>query len=392
MPNSAKTYSLRLMDEWGSAEPSALAFVISERHARGLPLTDLITANPQLHDFEFEPELLRDALARAALAARHYEPDPLGQTRARESVAAYHGGSISPGRIVITPGTSMSYWYAFRLLANPGDNILCPSPTYPLFDDIARLAHVNVRRYHMRRDAGRWAIDPDEIAFQCMPRTRAIVMVSPHNPTGSIAGSDELAAVARIARERGIAFIFDEVFREFAHGGAVVPRPAQFGAPLAVTLNGFSKMFSLPGLKAGWMAVEGEPDLCGRFIEAAACMSDTFLPVSEITQTAMPAIIALGGVETRRFSALCSGRMTDLVQQWNRHGIQTVMPEGGPCMCVPFQEARIESDEEAVIALVREHGILAHPGSFYGLPSPHIVMTCIHRPPWPIDILAEVLK
>lgn len=381
----------QLLREWGEGNPSDLALAIRSRRASGGEITDLITANPQEHGFEFPQDLLADIVSEAVARARYYQPDPKGQLEAREAVAEYHGNAISAGQVILSPGTSLAYWYAFSLLADPGDEVLCPSPTYPLFDDLARLAKLRVRRYYLRKEGSRWALDPEELAFQLTPRTRAVVLVSPHNPTGTAANAGELAEVARLARKHGFAVILDEVFREFLHGTVSARRPSEFDAPLAITLNGFSKMFALPGIKAAWMVAEGDPGLRDRFLAAAEYVSDTFLPVSEYTQAAMPRILREGAGVHAGLAALCGARMRDLVGEWRRAGIGADIPEAGIYLPVPLPGFSQEAEQSLTFRLVAEHGILVHPGILYDLPQAHLVMTCIHRPPWPIQAIAGLV-
>lgn len=380
-----------LLRDWGHAAPSELAGALDALAAAGRPVRDLVTANPQEHGLAFDDRLLGDILAAAARDARTCRPNPAGQPAAREAVAAYHGDGLASSGVILTPGTSFGYWAAFRLLADPpGGEVLCPSPTYPLFDDLARLAGLTVRRYHMHEAGGRWAIDPDELAFQVTPRTRAIAVVSPHNPTGSVASADELDALGRTARRHGLAVLFDEVFREFMHDAAVrVERPAPHGAPLAVTLNGLSKMFSLPGLKGAWMAVEGDPARTGPFLRALEYLSDTFLPVSEPTQAAIPRLLAEGLGETRRFAAEYTRRMGDLVAAWRAEGVPAAMPQAGVYLPVGGCAPR---PDDACLRLLRSTGILVHPGGLYDLPGNHVVMTAVARPPYPVREIAESLR
>lgn len=382
-----------LVRSWGEPEPSTTASLVAARKAEGKSVLDLITCNPQEHGWLFPQDILERALADSLVNARFYNPDAMGQHSSRTAVARYHGRDASAEHIILTPGTSISYWYCFRLLAEPGDEILCPTPTYPLFDDLAELANVKVRRYHLHRDAGRWTIDPDELAFQVTPRTRAIVVVSPHNPTGAVANAVEMEAVARVARNHGLAVIFDEVFREFLHGpnGALprVVRPSDVDAPLSLTLNGFSKMLSLPGIKAGWIVVEGDEPRRGRFLNAAEYLSDCFLPVSEYTQSGMPRLLQEGMPAVRAFADLYRARMAEMVAAWKSEGADVNAPQGGPYVIVPLSKA--QSDEQVSEVLLREHGILMHPGSLYGLQDPSLVGTCIASPPWPLRQVASVI-
>ncbi len=383
--------NISLLEDWGNPESSDLSEALKQAATDGKPLRDFVTANPQVNGFAFDEALLADILAGAAREARVYAPDSSGRLTAREAVAAYHGDGLTADQVVLTPGTSFGYWAAFRLLAElHGGEVLCPSPTYPLFDDLARLAGLSVRRYHLYRQGPRWVVDPEELAFQITPRTRAIALVSPHNPTGSVANMDDLMTVGRLARRHNLAVIFDEVFREFVHRPeAVVSRPAEFGAPLVITLNGLSKMLSLPGLKGAWMAVEGEPELTRPFLRSLDYLADTFLPVSEITQAAMPRLLRDGADETRRFAALYTSGMRSLRTAWQSDGgsvgAGVVMPEAGPYLTIDLGEA---DTRRGVLRLVRDHGILVHSGDMYDMTGGHLVMTAVAPPPYPI---AEIM-
>src|SRR5262249_9692076 len=174
----------------------------------------------------YPAETLAEILKEAAEAARIYRPDSLGQRPAREAITQYYRGlQISSDHVVITPGTSVSYWYCFKLLTENGDEILCPQPSYPLFDYIARLAGVYMRQYRLDEKHG-WAIDLDHLESQITTGTRAIVLISPHNPTGMVASEDELQRVAEIAARHALAIISDEVFSEFLFGLDAFPRAA----------------------------------------------------------------------------------------------------------------------------------------------------------------------
>jgi len=378
----------------GASLSSVLASALDERRARGLPVFDFIQANPQEYGFEFPNDLLREIIAEACRAARFYRPDSRGQLPAREAVAAFHGDGVGPEAIVLTPGTSMAYWYCFRLLARSGGEVLCPAPTYPLFDDLARLAGLRTRSYHLdREDDGCWRIDPAEVEFQITRHTCAIVVVSPHNPTGMVASAGELQALAAIGARHGLPLIFDEVFREFLHTADCVPRPGECGAPLSITLNGLSKMLSLPGLKAGWMVVEGaDRALVRRFLAALEYAADTFLPVSEIVQGALPRLLAPPSIGyARTFARLYCERMSALIEAWRAAGLPLAMPQAGVYLPVPLPE-KTASDEEIALRLLRESGIYCHAGSSYAMPFPSLITMCVPAPPWPVGEMAELVR
>src|SRR5437764_10204596 len=255
---------------------------------------DLDSGNVIEHGIDNPPEILLEILARAVDRARLYRPDSLGQWPAREAIAQYYGSlRVPPEQILITPGTSVSYWYCFKLLAERGDEILCPQPSYPLFDYIARLAGVEMTNYRLV-ESRQWAIDLDYLENQITGRTRAIILISPHNPTGMVADSEQLRELADIAARHSLPIISDEVFNEFVFGLEPFPRVAATNAPLVFTLNGFSKLFALPGIKIGWMAISGNGPPVRKALSALELISDTFLPVNEIAQFAAPEIFRRG--------------------------------------------------------------------------------------------------
>src|SRR5438132_221547 len=269
---------------------------------QGHNIVDLVRGNVNEHGIVYPPEILQEILMRAADLARVYRPDSLGQLAAREAIAQYYGTLRIPAdQILITPGTSVSYWYCFKLLAEPGDEILCPQPSYPLFDYIARLCGVQMRHYRLA-GARNWAIDLEHLEQLISKRTRAIILISPHNPTGMVADEQQLNELAEIASHHALPIISDEVFNEFLFGVSAFPRVAATEAPLVFTLNGFSKMFALPGIKIGWMAVTGEQSLVRKAVSALELISDTFLPVNEIAQFAVPEIFRQGQDFLKRYA------------------------------------------------------------------------------------------
>ncbi len=377
-----------LWREWGAPELSPLAVKVQARLAKGLPVQDFITSNPYDHGFQFNPELLKEILRAAEARARRYTADPLGNIAAREAIAAYHGDNTSPDQVILTPGTSMAYFYLFRLLAREHGELLCPAPTYPLFDDLAKIAGLTVRRYHMDKalDADgttRWAIDPKELEFQITPRTCAIVLVSPHNPTGSIINADEMEAIARVADAAGVPLIMDEVFRTYTRNeNAAVPRPSEFGCHLTLTLNGLSKSHYLPGLKAGWIVVEGEAQPREAMMHALEYMSDSFLPVQEITQAAIADLLSpQAWAEAHRLAHLQRFALEKRIASSPSRCI--AIPQAGPYICLPFEGKNTADEDRVVSQMLEQHGAFFHPGNLYAFPVPCIVATVYNQSSWP---------
>lgn len=342
--------------------------------AEGRVIVDLVRGNVNEHGIVFPRAALDEILSEAAEEARIYRPDSLGQEPARRAVASYYGGlGVSPHHILLTPGTSISNWYCFKLLAEAGDEILCPRPSYPLFDYIATLCGVRLTHYRLLEARG-WAIDLDHLEHQITTKTRAIVLISPHNPTGMVADDQQLSGLAEIARRHNLPIISDEVFSEFLFGIGELPRAAATNAPLVFTMNGFSKMFALPGMKVGWMAVTGDDVLVKQAMSALELISDTFLPVNEIAQFAVEKIFSRGQeflAGYREWVKRCrDAAMAGL------SGAAFVEPRGGFYVTLPIAD----SEEETAAALLEESGILVHPGYFYDIDPDHLVMTFIEDP------------
>jgi alanine-synthesizing transaminase len=350
--------------------------------ARGEAVTDLISGSITRQGPLFPQEQLREILVQSLSHTETYQPNPLGQSCARQAIAEYYrptGLVLPPEQILITPGTSLSYLYCFKLLADGGDEILCPSPSYPLFDIIARLAGVRLTYYRLR-EAHEWDIDLDYLESRLTTRTRAIVLISPHNPTGMVASAGQLKGLAEIAGRHQLPIIADEVFSEFLFGEWVFPRPALSQAPLVFTLNGFSKMFALPGLKLGWIVVNGDPQLVRKAMWTLEMISDTFLPVNELVQFAAPGIFRAGRDFLPLYKSwVCQCRQTMLEVLSGREGLEFVPPRGGFYLTLRLLEDK-QSEDEVVLGLLEKAKVLVHPGHFYDIPPNHLVITFVQEP------------
>ena len=343
---------------------------------------DLVSGNVNIQGIRFPSSILSKALAGGLKQAAYYRPDPLGQKVARDAISRYYSKEmlkIPSDQIILTPGTSISYWYAFKVFANEGDEILCPTPSYPLFDSIAQLCGVKLVPYRLEEKA-RWEINFEHLESAITTRTKAIVLISPHNPTGAIATTEEIKQLCEIARRKNLAIISDEVFSPFLFGQKALPRPAHTTAPLVITLNGFSKMLALPGLKIGWMAITGDPALVKKTVRALDMISDTFLPVNEASQFAVPALLRQSAAFRSSYASKIRTNMelaTTLLKEQNTvPGISFIQPEGGF-----FLTLKVDQDEdELVLKLLKEHHVLVHPGYFYDMDAQHLVMSFVNKP------------
>ena len=345
----------------------------------GKPILDLISTSLAEQGWVFPQERLQAILAEAARRAQIYRPDPLGLPSAREAIANYYRTAGIPAladQVLITPGTSLSYFYCFKLLASPGDEILCPTPSYPLFESIAELGGLQLRYYRLRESQG-WEIDLEHLESQISTRTRALVLISPHNPTGMVAGSQSLQGLAAIAGRHGLPILADEVFSEFLYGPEALPRPASTDAPLVLTLNGFSKMVTLPGLKLGWILVTGQQPLVRRSLQVMELISDAFLPVNDVAQHMVSSILEnreAFASPFRPWLLRCRHIAGAILSQCP--AVRFTLPRGGFYLTLKVGEGEV--DEEALcIELLRESGVLVHPGYFYDMAPAHLVLTFV---------------
>jgi aspartate/methionine/tyrosine aminotransferase len=345
-----------------NTEESELARAHRLRASAGLPIADLTASNPTRCGFEYSPELL------AALAdprALDYDPQPRGLLPAREAVCAYyaaHGAALKPEQIVLTTSTSEAYSFLFRLLCDPGGEILVAQPGYPLFDFLAVLDDVRLKAAPLVYDHG-WQIDPEGFRRAITPQTRAIVVVHPNNPTGHFFKPWEAEELGRICREFGLALIVDEVFLDYSFGASVASFAAGLGGVPVFVVSGLSKISGLPQMKAAWIAAAG-PEACTA-LDRIEVIADTFLSMNAPVQWAMP--MWLEGREA--IQAQIRARVTTNLAGLD-HGLATLAEvtrlevEGG--WYAVLRIPALVPDEQTVLALL-ERGVWVHPGYFFGM-------------------------
>jgi alanine-synthesizing transaminase len=353
-----------------------LSVAITARRARGEPILDLTESNPTrcgfVHD---EPSLLA---ALASPAALLYEPHPQGLLSARTAVAAYYGeagAAVHPESLFLTTGTSEAYAHIFKLMADPDDEILVPTPGYPLLDVLSGLEAVRIVPYLLRygatgNGAAGWTIDRERLRASISTRTRAIVVVSPNNPTGSFLKHDELDDLNALCSEFDLALIVDEVFSDY--GGEAdssrVRTAARNDASLTFTLNGFSKLVGLPQVKLGWISVSGPAELVRPASERLAYVTDAYLSVSAAVQHAAPVILRQRSGVQRQINRRLEDNSRSLHESLSRVPSCQVLPrEGGWYSIVRIPDEA--SDEELSISLLERDGVLVHPGYFYDFPA-----------------------
>ncbi len=359
--------------------------------AGGRPILKLFSGNPNENGFHFPPEILEEAY-RGYFKRQDYHPHPKGLLKARQSISDYYerqGASVDPENIILTSGTSESFFYLFKLLAKAGDNILIPNPAYPLFNDIAELAGVELRHYFLE-EVRQWAVNLESLRQRTDARTKAIALISPNNPTGAVIREDEIGEIVDWANQKGIALICDEVFCEFYFGKGRFPRPIAVSKPkLCFTLNGISKMFALPALKLGWIAVTGEKSLVDHAVDRLETTADTFLSCHIPIQEALPSIFSGGKAFLEGYKREVQ-RRKDLAIQLFRSvpGTKFVEPLGGFYLMAEVTKDIGLSEEDFVIRLMEETGIFVHPGYFFDYErGVHLVISSLTTP----DLLKDGL-
>jgi alanine-synthesizing transaminase len=361
-------------------EPNRLTSAELAIRARGGRLIDLTETNPTKVGLAYPTAALDALAARDGLV---YDPHPFGLLSAREAVAAEIGAagpSVDPSRVVLTASTSEAYAFLFKLLCNPGDEVLVPVPSYPLFEHLTRLELVDVRSYALDFH-GTWSIDVDAVRSALTPRTRAVLVVSPNNPTGSVLAARDLAALASLCASREIALIGDEVFCDYL----IDPRPDRArvldqAEALTFSLGGLSKSAGMPQMKLGWVVAGGPAPIVDAALARLEIVCDTFLSVSTPVQRAIGALLAVG----RDVRAEILERVTTNLRHLEALAVHfpacSVQPvEGGWSAVVRVPATRTE--ESLVLDLLEHDLVLVHPGYFFDFPHEAFVVVSLLPPP-----------
>jgi alanine-synthesizing transaminase len=357
--------------------PNRLSEALAAHRAAGKPLLDLTVSNPTECGFEYDSSAILNALSNPA--ALSYEPNPKGLESARRAVAGYYsdrGENVSIEDIVLTTSTSEAYSYVFRTLCDPGDKLLIPSPSYPLFDFLADIQDVKLVRYpldYFTRDRKAvndhgWQIDFHLLEQAITPRTRGIIVVNPNNPTGNFVKSAEMAKLNSICAERGLAIIADEVFLDF---GLEVNGPASFAANAGVptfTLSGLSKICGLPQMKAAWLIASGPQQWKREALGRLEVIADTYLSVNAPVQLAIPKFLEQRHAFQKQVMLRVRRNLGELDGQLaEQKAVSRLRVEGGWCAVLRVPTTR--SDEDLAIGLLTTQGVSVHPGHFYDFSS-----------------------
>ena len=351
-----------------NTEESDLARHHRERLAAGLPVADLTASNPTRCGLDYAPNLLT---ALSDPAALDYDPNPLGSLDARQAVCQYyadHGAEIDPERIVLTTSSSEAYSNLFKLLCDPGDEILVPQPSYPLFDFLADAEVVRITSAPLIYDYG-WQLDLAGLRKQISGRTKAIILVHPNNPTGHFTRLTEATELAAICREHNLALIIDEVFLDYAHAPATQDSSSFATRNLDILtfiVSGLSKIAGLPQMKAAWLIAFGPGS--EEAMERLEVLADTYLSMNAPIQRALPTWLQDRSAIQSQIRQRVLANLAELDRQLAVSPaiqlIHRLAIEGGwyTILRIPA----LQPDEQTAAALL-DRGVWIHPGYFFGM-------------------------
>src|SRR4051812_37121164 len=331
--------------------PNRVTGLLSEKRRAGARVLDLTESNPTHAELDYPPEIVRTFEDARVL---RYEPSPAGLPDAREAVRRYYaarGRDVAANRILLTASTSEGYAYLFKLLTDPGDHVLVPRPSYPLFEFLATMENIGVRQYPVVYH-GLWSIDLDTLRGMITDRTRAIVLVNPNNPTGSYVSAAEWEALGSM----GPPLISDEVFADYGFGGRTTGRTAA-----TYTMSGLSKVAGLPQMKLGWIVVDGPRQ--AEAMEKLEWIADTYLSVGAPVQYAASRLLDAGDAVQRQILHRTAANLAFAREVFAGTAADVLNVEAGWYIVVKVP--RVRTEEEWTLELLDRENVLVQPGYFY---------------------------
>jgi alanine-synthesizing transaminase len=374
--------------------PNSLTRAIEQVRASGKEILDLTVSNPTEAGIQLDPEAVLGALVNPE--GMRYDPQPRGLLDARKAVCHYYREShdvfdLHPEHLILTTSTSEAYTFVFRLLCNPGEEILVPKPSYPLFEFLAGLTDIKVVPYPLIYDHG-WQIDFDSLYKAATERSRAVIVVHPNNPTGSYVSGDEKSGLNSLCRDYNLALVVDEVFLDYAHDGAARASFVTNTPSLTFTLSGISKISALPQMKLAWLVTSGPEELVKQAGARLDIISDTYLSLNTPVQLAAPVLLE----QRKQVQPVVLDRLRVNLAELDRllvgrPACTRLQVEGGwyAILRVPA----LGSDEDLAIDMVRKVGVVVHPGHFYDFSAEgHIVLSLITEPGKLSEGVARILE
>jgi aspartate/methionine/tyrosine aminotransferase len=348
---------------WNLTE-NPLSAALQRHRESGQSLLDLTASNPTDCGFQYAVHAMMRALCNPRTI--EYNPDPRGMLTARDAVTEYYGEKnirVAPERLMLTASTSEAYSFVARLLCNPGDELLIPAPSYPLFDFLADILDVKLIRYPLIYDHG-WQIDLHALTESVTPRTRGVIIVHPNNPTGHFAKPEEAAAINRLCVERQMAIIADEVFLDFSLEKSPPFSFCSNQDALTFTMSGLSKISGLPQMKLAWLAVSGPQNLKREALARLEMIADTYLSMNAPVQLAAPVFLDMRHGFQQQLMGRVRRNLAELDRQLaEQKTCSRLVIEGGWYAIVRVPAT--SSDEDLALELLERRYVYVHPGHFY---------------------------
>jgi alanine-synthesizing transaminase len=355
--------------EW-ELRPNRISELLAHKRSTGCHILDLTQSNPTVAGIVYPEDRILSAIAdRGSLI---YDPDSRGMQSGREAVARYYearGHSVNSEHILLTSSTSEAYSWLFKLLTDPGDEVLVPRPSYPLFDFLATLENVRAVQYPLYYD-GRWALDIHSLEAAITDRTRAVALVNPNNPTGAFLKRAELEQLVSLCARKGLAIISDEVFADYplTQDADRVTTLADVNQVLTFCLSGLSKVAGLPQLKLGWVSVNGPEPLFSEALTRLELIADTYLSVGTPVQLALPALLAEADNIQKQIRTRTQKNLGEVRRLLPPHSPARLLNvEGG--WQATIEVPKIRTEEEWTIELLERYNVLVQPGYFYDFDS-----------------------
>jgi alanine-synthesizing transaminase len=363
---------------WNLA-PNRLSEALARHRSSGKPLIDLTASNPTECGFTYDREKILSALANPQSLS--YEPEPRGLLAAREAVAGYYAGrgdSVKANDILLTTSTSEAYSFVSRVLCNPGDEVLIPTPSYPLFDLLADIQDIRLVRYPLVYDHG-WQIDFHALEAALTTRTRAIIVVHPNNPTGHFTKPEERSRLNQLCAARQIAVIADEVFLDFSLSAKPQTTWAANSEALTFTMSGLSKICGLPQMKVAWLVTGGPEELKAQALDRLEVIADTYLSMNAPIQHAIPEFLEQRHEFQRQLVSRAKGNLAELDRLLSAQKACSRLALEGGWYAVLRVPATL-TDEEVALDLLEKEGVYVHPGHFYDFPSDGYLIVSLIAP------------
>ncbi|HTP42935.1 MAG TPA: pyridoxal phosphate-dependent aminotransferase [Candidatus Acidoferrum sp.] len=363
---------------WNLA-PNRLSKALASHRFAGKPLIDLTASNPIECGFAYPNQQILEALSNPGSLS--YQPEPRGLLPAREAITGYYTArcdTVPANDILLTTSTSEAYSFVFRLLCNPGDEILIPTPSYPLFDLLADIQDVRLVRYPLVYDHG-WQIDFHALDAAITPRSRGIIVVHPNNPTGHFTKPQEIASLNQLCTAHRMALIADEVFLDFSLSPKAVHSWATNAEALTFTMSGLSKICGLPQMKVAWLVANGPQHLKSQALDRLEVIADTYLSMNAPVQHAIPKFLQQRSEFQRQLMSRVRANLAELDRElMAQKSCSRLEVEGSWYGILRVPATR--SDEEIALELLETRGVYLHPGHFYDFPGEGYLVVSLIAP------------